>query len=376
MKKLLTSRQLSMILFISVISLKFLVFPAITTKFAGRSAYVSFFLYLLIELSIIVLVLLFVKKYNNYTFSEVLTLTFGKVFAKIVFFVLFIYFIFKTLFLIKETHNYFLEVIFDDLPWIYFTLPLTAYILFVMTKSINIMARTIEILFWFLIVSIGLTVLAPSYRIDLFNILPMFENGLIPVFNGMLYSSFSFGDFLVLLLLMGRIDFSNGGYKKICFYGIFCLIFVTAFYVVFTAIFDNTGINHILAISDISVRSSYPYTQEKLDWLAILIWSIVLLFQIGVYAIITKNCFNEVFKFKSEYVAIVTIATILFALSFALYFNLELLIKIATSPPFVIVIISIYVAIIVILIIMSVVLKFKKVNCKSNDKHLCKQGEV
>lgn len=373
MKKLLTSRQLSMILFISVISLKFLVFPAITTKFAGRSAYVSMFLYLLIELIIIVFVLLFIKKYNNYTFSEILSITFGKAFAKIVFSVLFIYFIFKTLFLIKETHNYFLEVIFDDLPWIYFILPLMLYILYVMTKSIDIMARTIEILFWFLIVSIGLTVLAPSYRIDLFNILPLFENGVTPVINGMIYSSFSFGDFLVLLLLMGKVDFSNKGLKKICFYGIFCLVFVTAFYVVFTAIFDNTGINHILAISDISVRSSYPYTQEKLDWLAILIWSIVLLFQIGVYAIVSKNCFNEIFQFKNKYVSVATISTILFGLSFAFYFNLELLIKIATSVPFVIVVISIYIAMLIILIITAMVLKFKKVD---NNKHLCKFEEV
>ena len=69
MKKLLTSRQLSMILFISVISLKFLVFPAITTKYSGRSAYVSIFLYLVVELIIIVFVLLFIKKYSNSTNS-------------------------------------------------------------------------------------------------------------------------------------------------------------------------------------------------------------------------------------------------------------------------------------------------------------------
>ena len=209
-----------MILFISVISLKFLVFPALTTKFAGRSAYISIFFYLLIEFAVIMFVLWFVYKYKDHTFKQVLTMSFGDVFAKIVFAILFIYFLFKTLFLIKETHNYFLEVIFDELPWIYFTLPLTAYMCYVMSKSINIMARTIEIMFWVLIVCVGLTVLAPSYRIDLFNILPLFENGFTPLFNGMLYSSFSFGDFLILLLLMGKIDFSNKGVKRICIHSL------------------------------------------------------------------------------------------------------------------------------------------------------------
>lgn len=375
MKKLLTSRQLSMILFVSVISLKFLVFPAITTKFAGRSAYISIFLYLLLEFAIIVFILMFIKRYNNYTFSEVLTLTFGKVFTKIIFIILFVYFICKTLFLIKETHNYFLEVIFDDLPWIYFTLPLMVFISYVMTKSINIMARTIEIMFWGLVVCVGLTVLAPSYRIDLFNILPLFENGVTPVLNGMLYSSFSFGDFLVLLLFMGKIDFSNKGFKRVCFYGVFCLIFVTAFYVVFTAIFDNTGINHILAISDISVRSSYPYTQEKLDWLAILVWAVILISQIGVYSIVTKNCLKEVVSFKNEYIPIFVISGVLFLLSIVLYFNLELLIKIATSYPFVISVISLHIVIIVIVIIMSCVLKFK-LNSTDIKKHKPKCFEV
>ena len=354
MKKLLTTRQLSMTLFICVISLKFLVFPALSTKYAGRDAYIAIFFYLLIEFSIILLILQIMKKYPNHTFKDIISDTLGKYTAKIIYAVLFIYFLAKTLFLIKETHNYFLEVIFDELPWFYFTMPLTAFLCFVMTKNTKVMSRTIEIMFWIIIITIGVTSISPSYRIDMFNILPMFENGISPVLNGMFYTTFSFGDFLVLILFMGKVDMSKG-ISKIIYYGILCIIFVTAFYIMFIAIFDNSGINHILALSDISVRSSYPYTQEKLDWLAILIWTIILLYQIGVYAILTKNCICEVIHFKYQASPIAIIATILFISSLLLYFNLELVVRVSSSVPFLICVIAIHILVPLILIIATVI---------------------
>lgn len=375
MKKILTGRQAGMLLFISIISLKFLVFPALTTTYAKRDAYISIFTYLVLELLIIVAILMFIKKYPNLTFKQAINISLGKVFAKIVFAILFIYFFIKTLFLIKETHNYFLEVIFDELPWFYFTMPLTVFLCYVMSKSIKCMARSIEILFWFVIICIGITTIAPLHRIDFFNIFPVLENGVMPVVNGMFYSSFSFGDFLVLMLFMGRINVNKGSIKKLLLFAIFCVLFVTIFYTVFIAIFDNSGVNHILALSDISVRSSYPYTQEKLDWLAILIWTITLLFQVGVYAILTKNCLNEVITFKYKAVPIGIIAGLLFIASLFLYLNLELMVKIASSIPFVICVIGVHTLVVVLLIVCFIVLKCKhyrsdNFNNQNNNKHV------
>jgi hypothetical protein len=226
----------------------------------------------------------------------------------------------------------------------------------IMTKSIKSMARTIELLFWFIIVCIGITAIAPSHRIDILNILPVLENGAMPVFRGMFFSSFSFGDFLVIMMLMGRVDFEKGAFKKIILYGVFCIIFVTIFYIMFVATFDNAGVNHILALSDISVRSSYPYTQEKLDWLAILIWTIVLLFQIGMYSLLAKNAFCEVFDFKSNTLPIAIISITLFLSSLLLYFNLEFLVKVVSSVPFLISIISLHVVLLIILLVVFLLL--------------------
>ena len=229
MNKLLTSRQVSIILFISVVSLKLLVFPALITRETGRDAYISILLYLIIEFVFVLLVLLFMRKYPNLTLRDAIANSMGGVVSRIVYFVLFLYFLFKTLFLIKETHNYFLEVIFDSLPWIYFTIPLTAFICYVMSKSVKSMARTIELMFWFIVVCIGITAIAPSHRIDILSILPVLENGIVPVFRGMFFSSFSFGDFLVIMMLMGRVNLEKGAFRKIILYGVFCMIFVTVF---------------------------------------------------------------------------------------------------------------------------------------------------
>lgn len=369
MKKMLTSRQTAMLLFMSIISLKFLVFPALISKYSQKDSYIVVFLFLMIEIMVMFFILMFIKKYPNLTFKEVLTNTFGEVFSKIIYIVLFIYFLFKTLLLTKETHNYFLEAIFDELSWWFFILPLTIFITYVMTKNIKILARTIEILFWFLVVSVGISFVAPLYNIDLLNIFPVFENGVYPIFNAMFYSVFSFGDYLLLILFMGKIKFEKSTVKKIMSYMIFCLIFITIFYIVFVALFNNSGINHILAISDISVRSGYPYSQEKLDWLAILIWTIALLFQIGFYALVTKNCFDEIIKIKNKMIPALIISSVLFVFSMILYLNLELTLKIATSIPFIISALVIQIAIPLILLICFIVLKYKKFEDKNNLKH-------
>ena len=370
MKKILTARQLSIILFISVVSLKLLVFPALITKYAGRDAFVSIFLYLVVEFTFVMLVYLFMRKYPSLTFYDAISQSMGTIVAKIVYGILFIYFLSKSLFLIKETHNYFLEVIFDSLPWLYFTIPLTAFICYVMSKSAKSMARTIEILFWFIVVSISITAIAPSHRIDILNILPMFENGFLSVAEGMFFASFSFGDFLVMMMFMGRVRLDKSATKKIVGYGIFCVIFVTVFYIMFVATFDNSGINHILALSDISVRSSYPYTQEKLDWLAILIWTIVLLFQIGMYSLLTKNAICEVIPFKKKEIPIAIISTLLFGFSLLLYFNLEFLVKVVSSVPFLIVVISIHVLMLIVLFICFVILRSKRFDSDSHSAKL------
>ena len=113
-------------------------------------------------------------------------------------------------------------------------------------------------------------------------------------------------------------------------------------------------------------------------------WAIVLLFQIGVYSIVTKNCFNEIIKFKNNYVSIYIIAGLFFVLSLLLYFNLELVIKICTSLPFVISVISVHLFIVGILIVSMVVLKinnnnsknftFKNKNAPFKKKERCKNG--
>lgn len=366
MKKIMTARQLSMILFMSIIALKFLIFPALTTKYAGRDAYIVVFIMLILEFLVILATILILKANPDLTFKEILTNAFGVVVTKIVFAILFVYFFCKTLFLIKETHNYFLEVIFDELPWLYFTVPLTVFLCYTMTKSIKTLARSIEIMFWCIIIALIIMTFTPLFKTDILNIFPMFEYGFTPTFNGIVYSVFSFGDYLVMFIFMGKVTLSKGSVKTIIWYMLFCIAFVTMFYIVFVSLFGNSGINHTLAVSDISVRGTYPYTQEKLDWITILIWTIVLIFQIGVYSIITKECLLEVYKPKYEMIMIYAIAISWFFLSLALYLNLELVVKIATSTPLVIAIWSVNIIVLLLFFLGYIIYLVKNKKSSTN----------
>ena len=99
-----------------------------------------------------------------------------------------------------------------------------------------------------------------------------------------------------------------------------------------------------------------------------------MIFQVGVYATLTKDCLNEVICFKFKTVPIAIIAGALFIASLFLYLNLELIIKVISSVPFVASVISIHILLAILLVSVFIIFHFKhlKPNKGTNNlKHKC-----
>ena len=120
----LTNRQTGIILSIAIISLKFLSFPAIMSRYTGNNVYIAVTISVVIDIFFLVVVISAMKKCPNQTFFQIVESGVGKVLARVITFLLFVYFLFKTVVSIKATHSFFLDLLFEDFSWYFFIIPL------------------------------------------------------------------------------------------------------------------------------------------------------------------------------------------------------------------------------------------------------------
>ena len=241
MIKKISAMQCGLFLFLSIISLKFLVFPSIFSQYAYRDLYFPVLIGLLIDLFFTVVVVNIIIKNPHLTFKELLTRAFGKTFAKIALIFLFVYFFVKGVVIVKETHNYFNETLFEKINWFLFIIPLFFLMGFIMLKNFRAIGRSLQFLGPLMLLALLFTILIPLSEADFSNLLPMFENGANGIFKAVFFCSFTFGDYFVLFLFMGRINIKPNSKKTIMWYVICADVLVFAFYVVFAGIF---GLQH------------------------------------------------------------------------------------------------------------------------------------
>ena len=216
-KKLINTRQLCQILFISMISIKLIAFPAISYKIAENSSYLALILSFVLDILAFIMFLTFMKKEPNITFDRLIQETLGKVFTKILYILLFIYFFWKSVAILKQAHNYFLEVLFDDINWLYFIAPLLSLLGYIAYKNLRTIARSVEMFFLIILIGISLSMFLSLDRIDIANLFPLLPDSPVPILHSIARCSFSFGDFLLLTIFMGKIELGKKSIKKIYF---------------------------------------------------------------------------------------------------------------------------------------------------------------
>ena len=277
---MITNRQLGIILFISTIALKFSVKPSIMCRYSGVDIYLAIIIDMIMELAMFGLVLYFVLKHPDEDFYHYLKNSFGVVVAKIIFVLLFAYFLIKTLLTVQEIYIYFLETLFDNFNTIYFVVPLFLLLGYMLNKDLFVYARSVEILFWFIIIGLIIVMVVPINNMELINYFPILENGFFNLMTGIEKTSFGGGDYLILLVFMKYVD-KDDKKTPLIVNVILAMWVVVSFYFVFVGVFGKTGVNQLLAISDISLHNAYPSSIGRMDWLTIIIWTVTLILQMG-----------------------------------------------------------------------------------------------
>ena len=332
--KQLTSRQVGIIIFLSILSLKLLIMPSFIYTISKNSSYISIFINLFSDFLTLFAYFIFMKKYPNTTFKTALEQCFGKWIARIIFSALAIYFFVKAFLTVKQIQNYFNRIIFDDFGWLDYIFPSIVLLIYLSTKNFKTFGRASECLIFFALISTFLLVILNVSSVNLSELLPFFKNGVQPILDSSFKTTFGFGDYAFLLLFLGKIKIEKNTKRTIIFYSVLAGLMVLVFYILFMSTFGNYSINKNIALSDLSLNQAIPLTVGRLDWINILIWSFILFFNAGLLLASCKECLFVAFSTQKQPVVLSLIYSVFLAFVIYKELSLSFMLKIVSSVPF------------------------------------------
>lgn len=329
--KNLTSRQAGILMFFSMIALKFITFPSVYSKYTGVNGYLAVSFNLLIDLIVLGVLMWVSAQHKNLTIKELLNKLFGKIVTRIVFALLFVMFFIKSAFLIKELQHHLLNMLFVKLDFYYFAVPIVLLMAFIISKSLRALGRSAEVFFPLVLLGVLITILIPYKYMDFTNLMPILENGTQPIFDATFHCSFATGDFFIYLIIIGNIKLEKNTNKTIYNYTLLGALLVVLFYVVFSSLYGDMGYMVLVAVGDLPFFASFPSSVGRIDWITINIWMLAVIFQAGMLLYAGLYSLNNAAGFKRKSTGIIIISVVLFAFLYFLHYNLSDILDVVTS---------------------------------------------
>lgn len=334
MKKTISSNQAGLIFCIFAISLKLSALPSLMFTYSGNDSYITCLIALIFDFIGTIVIIGVMHKFPDKTLGDLIKETLGKVIEKIIQAILFVYFMSKCVLILQELHDYFIATLFEELNPIYFLIVLGLLIIYATTKNFRSIGRVIELIFWPTFIGILFTLVFPIEDIQIEKLLPVFEQGFVPIFRGLSRTTFAFGDYMILLPLLGNTVVNKKSKKKIILYVLGAFNFIFSFYIIFVGSFGKFSMSQTLALGELPLHNTTPATIGKLEWLTIIIWTVILLTSSLILAIASRHIFDNLFNISDNNWSHFVVSIIIVLVVALTYMQLETIIHFAVTPIF------------------------------------------
>lgn len=251
----------------------------------------------------ILLFLMNVKIYSyfpGHSFGEVIQFIFGKWLGKLVTILYMIYFMYLSAFVLRDFSELVRVFAYQNTPMLVISSFMLVAILYTVYKGIEVIARVGEILFTILsiVAIVGVTLLVSSGNVDVHNLLPVLEEGWIPILKSGYHSSvFPFGELIAFMMVYPYLA-SLKGIKKAAITGIIVGGFIIAFVMV---------LNITIIGVDLFTRTEYPLLStfqlvegkaflERMDSLFMITSVLGGFFRISILFYATVMCATSIFN--------------------------------------------------------------------------------
>lgn len=301
MPKVINVRQLAIMFFISTIALRMTILPSMIHKDIGKESFLLMSLYAFIELISFFLIYYLLKKNQNISFYQFLKKHLGDIGAKVVFFIIFVFYFFKMLILLRGGFVYARDVAFQEA-----TFSLYAFIILMISGSLyffklRALSRTMEIFFPLIFIFLIISLIIPFLTTMIYDIRPLLDIPTPTFFNTVLrYLIFS-GNFVFALLFMGKIKFNNNksDFRILFNIVLMALIILASFYFVFNSVFKYTGYTHRNAVSDIVQFVPTPSILGNFEIITVSLIKLVFVLYGPLFTFVLCECVEESIRIKN-----------------------------------------------------------------------------
>lgn len=309
-------RQLSIMVFMSFIALKFLALPSLLYKESGNMSWLVALVIMLVDGIYAFAIIELMKRNEEKNIYEFMKNTLGIVLTKIFMFLLMLKFALIVANIIKGLEFFVVENLYNKYDWALFIFPLLAVVGFLIYKGIRNIGRTYEMFFVAIIVGCLYVCLKVINNVDWLSFLPMFKNGVKPLLkSGYMHLSW-FGSSSFLLMLFGKVDFKDEKRAKLVGYILMAILLVQLLFVVFYGLFGKTSPIHNFALSDISQFYSGLSSTDEISWLVVSLWVVAQIVQIAMYAYCLMQAMMFTFNIHNKIIPIIIIDVLMFLLGY------------------------------------------------------------
>lgn len=276
---------------------KLLMLPSYLAKEAGSDLLISAAISFLIQ-GIIIYLLLLLSEKTDKSFFGLLENTLGKITAKIIYFLLALFFIFFSLLPSLENKAYVRSAFYDSFPSIIVFLPFFLFSAFACTKNMTAIGRSADIAMPLFAVSLFGILFMSLASSSFSSLLPFIENHISRSLKGSLYTLNWFSDAAYILMFLGHFKGSRKtSVKVICSYAAGAVA-VMFFIAVFFGIFQSIAPKQFFAITKIPIYYQGISTIGRIDYIFTYIMAIVFLFYNVLPLQMATECLTEIFGEK------------------------------------------------------------------------------
>lgn len=276
--------------------------PSIVAGICSEDMWIS----ALINLSFDFITLLFVVhacKKADVTFIELLNRTFGKIGAKIILSLYFIYFMAKAVLPLNEQKDYVEQTLYTLMPTVFYFLPFFLAAFYLCVKKLRVLGRSADVLWLCTVLGFLILFFLSVTNADFAAILPVGAQGGKKIIDGA-YSSLNwFGDSVYVMFFIGEFAVKkHDGIKIFLSYAVSAVIII-AFTVIFYSIFTSIAYRQKFALTEISKYTTEINNMGRFDYIGILLLLLSNVFAISMPIYFSVKTLNHLCEFKKNWIS-------------------------------------------------------------------------